>query len=55
LEFWGEGTEEARSEEDAGDHFRDDLGLSEVFCDAADDAAGAEDDCDLEEELNGKV
>ena len=55
LYFGGQVPEEAWAKHYAGDHFRDDLGLPESFCDSADDAADPEDDRDLEEKLDGEV
>lgn len=55
LQFGKEGTEEGGAEEDAGDHFSDDLGLAEACSDCADDPAEEEDDGELKEEMDGEM
>ena len=55
LEVGSEPAEEGGAEEDACDHFGDDLGLAHSSCDGADHPAEEEDDGDLKEEMDGQV
>ena len=47
--------EKGGAEEDAGDHFGNDLGLTEAGGEGTDEAAKEEDDGQLEEELDGEL
>lgn len=55
LPIWSQKPEERRPHQNASDHFRDNLRLPELFCHYPDKSTNPENDCYLQEKLDGTL
>lgn len=55
MRLGGKQAEKGRSEENTGDHFRNDLGLTKLGRNGANDTAKNEDTAELKKELDGEI